>query len=365
MRMYKDEMEKFKWDHENPGPYLANKTHDIFMKKTYLNEDIKNHLADHLRFLERSGFNNFVELKRNTEPAFISMCFHKVERQVAEGKAKRIQNIPYKMVNISTPWFNAYDTMAKLSQKYFKGDSYNKDHKMYTDLWGPDFGIDFSRGKKEWNTPSDNPLYKWTDDWEYGIHPANHADLRSFMKARIKKRKKYSKALVEAKIKEKERIEKEKADAVAFQLAEEKRETLLQKYTNAYEDLNEKRGECYVLVEKKRVFTTRKNKANALYAGQTQNYDSRRKKYKDFKDPGNEFVNKLVKKFPKQTREQIINKLKNNVKVKRLKFTNFQDEDYRKHIEGYLIQRLKPLLNTAKTKSLSYKDRSFIVWKKQ
>ena len=73
----------------------------------------------------------------------------------------------------------------------------------------------------------------------------------------------------------------------------------------------------------------------------------------------------MVKKFPKQTREQIINKLKNNVKVKRLRFTNFQDEDYRKHIEGYLIQRLKPLLNTAKTKSLSYKVRSFIVWKKQ
>ena len=62
------------------------------------------------------------------------------------------------------------------------------------------------------------------------------------------------------------------------------------------------------------------------------------------------------------TREKIVNKLKNNIKVKRLKFKSLQHPGYRKHIEGYLIHRLKPLLNTSKTNSSYYKDRSFVVW---
>ena len=74
-------------------------------------------------------------------------------------------------------------------------------------------------------------------------------------------------------------------------------------------------------------------------------------------------LNKLVKKFPKMTRERIASKLKNNVKVKRLRFKSLHHVGYRRHIEGYLIQRLNPLLNTSKTNSSDYKNRSFVVWK--
>ena len=71
-------------------------------------------------------------------------------------------------------------------------------------------------------------------------------------------------------------------------------------------------------------------------------------------------VNEL-KKFPKKDRGGIIMKLINNIRVKRFKFKCLKREKYLDHIEGYLIQRIKPLLNTSKANGgrTLYKSRSF------
>ena len=50
-----------------------------------------------------------------------------------------------------------------------------------------------------------------------------------------------------------------------------------------------------------------------MFVGQTSNFVSRRKSYRDFKKPDNELVNKLVKKFPKKARDEIIMKLIKNI----------------------------------------------------
>ena len=68
-------------------------------------------------------------------------------------------------------------------------------------------------------------------------------------------------------------------------------------------------------------------------------------------------INKLHKKTGK-TREFIESKLKNNVRVRILENKFINNDEKRKQIEGYLINRLNPLLNSSKKNG--YYTRSFI-----
>ena len=62
----------------------------------------------------------------------------------------------------------------------------------------------------------------------------------------------------------------------------------------------------------------------------------------------------------KQLNEKMDKHIENN---NSMKFQSEIKEELKgKHIEGYLIWKLKPLLNTSKTNSIYYKDRSFVVW---
>ena len=343
-----DEKFKEEWDKNGPSTYLGKKTQDILENEKYLNEDLKIHLATHIRYLNKYNFNLLVGLKRNTEPDFMMRDVNRMERKVTGGKLKH--KIKYDTLTIKVPWFNVYDTMYKLAKKYYKGGAYDENHQLYKDLLSPfDFLNIHRRGEeKKWNSPSDNPLYKWSQGWEYQVHPIEHSGLRSFMKARLKEKKKYLKNLVEAKLKEKEQLKKETAEAIEFKKKQEKREILKQKYSNVYESLDNKDYECYAICEKEKFFTVNRNKNNCLYIGKTSNFAARRKSYRDFKKPNNELVNKLIKKFPKKARDEIIMKRINNIRVKRFKFKCLQDEKYLDHIEGYLIQRIHPLLNTSK-----------------
>ena len=356
-----DEKFKEEWDKNEPHVYLGKKTEDILMNEKYLNEDLKIHLGTHIHYLNKYYSNLLVKLKRNTEPDFMMRSVIEREREVTVGKL--IHKIKYDTFTMKVPWFNVYDTMYKLAKKYYKGGAYDENHQLYKDLLSPfDFLNIHRRGEeKKWNSPSDNPLYKWTQDWEYKVHPINHSSLRCFMKARLKEKKKYLKNLVEAKLKEKERLKKEAAEAIEFKKKQEKGEILKQKYSNVYESLDNKDYECYAICEKENFFTKERNKSNCLYIGKTSNFASRRKSYRDFRKPNNEIVNKLVKKFPKKARDGIIMKLINNIRVKRFKFKCLQDEKYLDHVEGYLIQRINPLLNTSKSngRRILYKSRSF------
>tara|TARA_R100000005_G_C4978049_1_gene188749 strand:+ start:386 stop:1540 length:1155 start_codon:yes stop_codon:yes gene_type:complete len=272
---------------------------------------------------------------------------------------KKTREVKPDLVTIEVPWYMVTTLLPKIFSKYFK----NPWHKIEHSDGDPFEGV-FEPVKK-YISPSNNPEYQWTEKWEFGIEPFNYKNLRSFQKARVKEKRKYIKKLVEARQEEKLRLEREEEERIKLEKQREKKERRANKYSNAYENLDEKDGECYVICEKNKVFTSIKNKSNCLYVGETENFAARRKNYKDFNKPNNEIVNKLAKKFSKLSREKIVSKLKNNIKVKRLKFKSLQHSGYRKHIEGYLIWRLNPLLNTSKTKSHYYKNRSFVVWEEE
>jgi hypothetical protein len=114
----------------------------------------------------------------------------------------------------------------------------------------------------------------------------------------------------------------------------------------------------YIICEKKKILTGIRNKCNALYVGESAMMAKRASAYADLKHPNNELVAKLMNKL-KKPREYIIEKLDGNFHVRRLKkFKTINNDLQRQEIEGYMINRLNPLLNTSKRKG--YFKRSFI-----
>ena len=115
----------------------------------------------------------------------------------------------------------------------------------------------------------------------------------------------------------------------------------------------------YIICEKKKILTGIRNKCNALYVGESAMMAKRASAYADLKHPNNELVAKLMNKL-KKPREYIIEKLEGNVHVRCFdkKFKTINNDLQRQEIEGYMINRLNPLLNTSKRKG--YFKRSFI-----
>jgi hypothetical protein len=326
----------------------------------YLGFDDRVDLMYQINKLVACHSNAVIDFNRQLGPFVGAYEIATYEEDIRKGKKTRV--VKPDLVTMQIPWYMVTTLLPKIYSKYHK----NPYHKLDNEDDGSPFrDMIESRDQDLYTSPSNNSEYKWVEGWEFGIEPFGHKNLRAFLKARLEKKRKYIKAVVEARGKERRRIEKEKAEALELQAKEEKEEMRRLKYSNAYENLDQKEGECYAICEIKRVFTTPRNKANCLYLGETENFTARKKVYKDFSNPKNEIVNKLTKKFPKLTREKIISRLKNNLKVKRLKFKSLRHEGYRRHIEGYLIQRIRPLLNTAKSKGTYYDDRSFVVWNDQ
>jgi len=323
----------------------------------YLGFDDRVDLMQWVNRLQSCHSNAVTDFNKQLGPFVGAYQINSFEEDIRIGK--KIREVKPDLVTIEVPWYAVTTLLPKIFSKYYKNSWHKIEHTEGSPFEGMIEPI------KKYISPSNNPEYQWTEKWEFGVEPFNHKNLRSFQKARVKEKRKYIKKLVEAREEEKLRLEREEVERIKFEKQREKKERRINKYSKAYENLDEKDGECYVICEKNKVFTTIKNKANCLYTGETENFAARRKNYKDFSKPNNEIVNKLVKKFPKMTREKIVSKLKNNIKVKRLKFKSLQHPGYRKHIEGYLIWRLNPLLNTSKTKSVYYKDRSFVVWQEE
>ena len=114
----------------------------------------------------------------------------------------------------------------------------------------------------------------------------------------------------------------------------------------------------YIICEKKKILTGIRNKCNALYVGESTMMAKRASAYADLKHPNNELVAKLINKL-KKPREYIIEKLDGNFHVRCFKeFKTINNDLQRQEIEGYMINRLNPLLNTSKRKG--YFKRSFI-----
>ncbi len=322
----------------------------------YLGFDDRVRMMGRVNRLQECHFNAILHFQKQLGAFLGTYDILSIEENILRGKASR--RIKPDLVSVEIPWFMVTNLLHKLFFKYYK----NAHHKT-KDFVNNLYGFISLREPKKYISPSNNPEYQWEEGWEFNVDPLDYKNLRSFLKARIKIKQKYFKDLVQ--IRENERIEKEQQEIERIKIEKEKnkKDIAKNKYLNAYEDLDEKDGECYVVVEKKKVFSKNKRKPFCLYVGETENFAARRKNYRDFNKPNNELVNKLFKKFPKMTREKIVVKLKNNIKVKRLRFKCLQNVGYRKYFEGYLINLFKPIINTSKT-SGDYSERSFLKWMK-
>ena len=319
----------------------------------YLGFDDRVDLMQWVNRLQACHNNAVADFNKQLGPFVGAYQINSFEEDIRIGK--KIREVSPDLVTIEVPWYAVTTLLPKIFSKYYK----NSWHKIKHTEGSPFEGM--IEPIKKYISPSNNPEYQWTEKWEFGVEPFNHKNLRSFQKARVKEKRKYIKKLVEAREEEKLRLEREEVERIELEKQKERKKILKQKYSNVYETLDHRDYECYAICEKKKIFTKNKNKSNCLYIGKTSNFASRRKSYRDFSKPNNEIVNKLVKKFPKKARDGIIMKLINNIRVKRFKFKCLQDEKYLDHIEGYLIQRINPLLNTSKSngRRALYKNRSY------
>lgn len=310
----------------------------------YLGFDDRVGLMTQINKLVACHSNAVVDLNRQLGPFVGAYEIATYEEEIRKGIKTRV--VQPDMINVPTPWYMITTLLPKIYSKYHKNYYYNLDNE--------DDGTPYRKMVKRRNqgvyiSPSNNPEYKWVDGWEFGIEPFGHKNVRAFMKARLGKKRKYIKAEIDARDKERRRVEAEKAAALEIQVEKEKKEMSRQKYLKRYESLDNRDYEVYAICEKRKAFTTLRNRSKCLYIGKTSNFAARRKVYRDFNKPNNEIVNKLVKKFPKKTREENIKKLTGNIVVKRFKFKCLQDDEALDQFEGYLIKRIKPLLNTSKT----------------
>ena len=329
---------------------------DLF-KKNKFSIDNKMIISSAMREQERFYMWAYFALKKTDEPYFQLSGFLK---KIKPMKDRDEKNKKYDCFTVELPWFLWFNTLEMLARKYFKGQAHQEARDVNAESIYP--FIKCNNIQTKWEGPSDNPMYTWLSDWEYNLDPTSFINLREFMKARVKEVKKYSKHIVENRLKEKE-IERQKAEEILKYQEEEKKrqkEIELKNLNNQrYEKLDEvvKDSAVYIICEINKIFTKKQNKCNALYVGESQSLAKRFTIYQDLTKNNNELVNKLITKTSK-TREQIIEKLNKNIRVRKLiNFKNLKNENYRREIEGYLINRLNPLLNTSKKGG--YYKRSF------
>ena len=117
----------------------------------------------------------------------------------------------------------------------------------------------------------------------------------------------------------------------------------------------------YFIKEKIKEFTPKKDKLNILYIGETKDFEIRKISYTQL-TYANELYSKLLSyAFVKLNRDVDVNSLVKNIQFKIITSKYFKDDNYRKEVEGYFINRFNPLLN--KTKRDAKFTRSYLKFK--
>lgn len=308
--------------------------------------------------LVKDELNHYIhyQFKKDTEASHLAHSlneeFSKIDKNVYKEGNKRY----YDCVNIETPWFNVFDMWYKLRKKYYKGQAFEDEREYLKNNWLFRAFTWLEEKDVETNvTPNYNPVYKWKSGWEYSLDPMSYRNLKSFMKARIAKIKELRGTVLEEKIKQiklqKERKEFEEEEKIKTEKLE-KQEQIKKMQAKRYQPLDTvvRDPGVYIICEEKKSLTKVKNKINCLYIGESQVLAKRLSSYSDINKKNHELVNKISKKL-KKPKEEILEKLKDNIKVRTLKFKRMENSDERRRIEGYLINRLKPLANTSKINS--------------
>lgn len=305
--------------------------------------------------LVKDELNNYIhfQFKKDTEASHLAYCLNEEFSKMDKNVYEKGNKLNYDCVNIETPWFNVFDMWYKLRKKYYKGQAFEDEREHLKTNW-------FFRAFKwpeekdvEANVaPNYNPVYKWKFGWEYSLDPMSYRNLKSFMKARIVKIKELRGTVLEEKINQmklqkvkKEFEEEQKIKTEKF----EKQEKIKKMQAKRYQPLDTvvRDPGVYIICEEKKSLTKVKNKINCLYIGESQVLAKRLSSYSNINKKNHELVDKISRKL-KKPREEILEKLKNNIKVRTLRFKRMENSDERRKIEGYLINRLKPLANTSK-----------------
>ena len=305
--------------------------------------------------LVKDELNHYIhfQFKKDTEAFHLAYCLNEKFSKMDKNVYKKGNKLNYDCVNIETPWFNVFDMWYKLRKKYYKGQAFEDEREYLKTNW-------FFRAFKwpeekdvEANVaPNYNPVYKWKFGWEYSLDPMSYRNLKSFMKARIVKIKELRGTVLEEKINQmklqkvkKEFEEEQKIKTEKF----EKQEKIKKMQAKRYQPLDTvvRDPGVYIICEEKKSLTKVKNKINCLYIGESQVLAKRLSSYSNINKKNHELVDKISRKL-KKPREEILEKLKDNIKVRTLKFKRMENSEERKRIEGYLINRLKPLANTSK-----------------
>jgi len=350
---------------EDPITYLRNHLEYTLNKKKVSDEDRIN-IGILLGAIKKEGVNEIIRVARTNEPFRVFADIAEAEENIRTKGWKR-KVIDCDMVTEEKPWFAAGTLLIKLAKKYYKGNAYTfRIVKDIIDPWEKNNLEDMIHPdlyeKKNPKGFSNNELYKWTKGWEFNIDPLRYKNLKNFMRARVGEQLKYKPELIKARLAEKrvkerkieeETLEKERI----LKLENQKKIEKLQEERYTSLDSIAKDPAVYVICEKRKTLTTVKNKCNALYVGETLNIAKRASAYQDLNRPNNELVNKLKSKL-KKPQEYILKKLYNNVRVRILRNKTINNDNHRQQIEGYLIGRLNPLLNTSKRSG--FFKRSFI-----
>lgn len=305
--------------------------------------------------LVKDELNNYIhfQFKKDTEASHLAYCLNEEFSKMDKNVYEKGNKLNYDCVNIETPWFNVFDMWYKLRKKYYKGQAFEDEREHLKTNW-------FFRAFKwpeekdvEANVaPNYNPVYKWKFGWEYSLDPMSYRNLKSFMKARIAKIKELRGTVLEEKINQmklqkvkKEFEEEQKIKTEKF----EKQEKIKKMQAKRYQPLDTvvRDPGVYIICEEKKSLTKVKNKINCLYIGESQVLAKRLSSYSNINKKNHELVDKISRKL-KKPREEILEKLKDNIKVRTLRFKRMENSDERRKIEGYLINRLKPLANTSK-----------------
>lgn len=356
MRVYSD-IEGHEKSRSDPITYLLNHLQYVF-KKRKISEDDQANINTLLGALDKQATNTLIKECRFREPLQLYSEIMECEEGVRNKGWKR-KVTGHEMITETKPWFAAGTLYLKLAKKYYKGNAYKlRIVNNVGDYWehnNPTRMIHADIYDQEPKGLSNNDLYRWTEGWEYDIDPLDHVNFKSFMRKRVSEKIKYLPEVLKITLKENAKKDAERRRVQEAKRRQEEKERHEQKITKKYIPLesNSSVSVCYIIREKEPVFTTEKNKCNILYIGETGNWISRQKVYANLKNPKNELILKLSKKFPKLTKEHIIERLKNKVVVLRWILDRGSYED-RLHLEGYLIQRMKPLLNKANSKNREY-----------
>ena len=365
MRLHSDIKGYNNWS-KDPITYLKNHLLNILDKKK-VSEDDKINVSILLQALDKDAANKIIEEHRISEPFRVFADIIEGEERVRTKEWKR-KTVGYDMITEEKPWFAAGTLLIKLAKKYYKGNAYKfRIVNDIADFWehnDPKNDLDdhadiYDQGPKGF---SNNDLYRWTKGWEFDVDPLDHRNFKSFMRKRVSEQLKYKPEVVNVKLAEKQaeerkleqqRLEAERTEKLKKQ---EEIEKLRDKRYDLIENVSRDPA-VYVLCERRKILTKIKNKCNALYVGESLVFASRVAAYQDFNKSNNELVNKLANKL-KKPKDYIVERIKNNVRIRVLRLKSMENNDHRKEIEGYLIKRLNPLINSSKKNG--FFKRSFI-----